>query len=311
MSVIRARSPGAVRGLLWVLVLACSGRNPAYREPPAALEPDAGSGESPDLAPPVEAPGGAPDADTLPDVAAHADAAALPDAVVAVDVAAPDVGADVTPPPDLAPDKPPPGEVLLVVGTVPVEDSDIQLRDSLVKLKFKVTPKDGDETVVGDAAGKMLIVISGSAWSDEVKGRFREVAVPVVVFDNALFAPMSMTDDSEGTHYGSVDTRRLEILPERHPLAAGLIGEVIVADSTFMMSWGVPGPSATVVAAIIGQPNRFPIFAYEKGAPMFDDFIAPERRVGSFVRFPDESRYTAAGLQLFEASVLWAAHYSD
>jgi hypothetical protein len=289
--------------VLSLLLLGCTTRNPAYRiapevdamieEPMDALArlDSVASPPRPDAAGPAPEP--PPDA-TAPDaaIAASDAAAAVPDAA-----------------PDLAPDRQPSGVALLVVGDTQLSRSDVQLRTSLTRLGFTVQAVEGDQTAAGDATGKVVVIISGSAWSDEVAGRFRDVPVPVVVFDEAVFYPMRMTGPTMGTDFGEIlDVRRLEVIETQHPLAAGFSGQVTVAESNIRLSWGVPGPTATVAATVIGQPNRFTIFGYEKGVPMVG-LVAPERRVGSFVRYPDDSLFTPAGLQLFEASVLWAAHY--
>jgi hypothetical protein len=49
------------------------------------------------------------------------------------------------------------------------------------------------------------------------------------------------------------------------------------------MSWGKPGLGATIIATLYGQPEKAAIFAYEKGATMDYEALAPARRVMFFL----------------------------
>jgi hypothetical protein len=299
--------------LLLLGAVACTARNPAFEgvSPPA---------EDAELALPDAAaldlrqapPGEAPDRSLPPDVASP-DAAAPegtgalpPDAAVAPP---PDVAP--SPSPDLAADRGPPGAALLVVGDTSLSKSDTQLKSSLIRLGFTVVTKDGSAATADDATGRALVVISGSSWSDDVGGKFRDVTVPVVVFDDALFGPMKMTGTRSGTDFGQLDNQtRLMIIDDTHPLAGGLSGLVTVATANIQLSWGVPGSAAIKVATIVDQPTHFTIFGYPEGSTMVG-MSAPARRVGSFVRFPSDSSYSESGLLLFEASALWAIGHLD
>jgi hypothetical protein len=199
----------------------------------------------------------------------------------------------------------PAGVALLVVGETVLAKGDSQLKASLTKLGFTVVVRDGQAVLAADAVGRAVVVISGSAWSDDVGAKFRDVPVPVVVFDCALFGPMKMTGTRSEIDYGTVDDRRLMIVDDTHSLAGGLSGLVTVASVDLEVSWGIPGSSAVKVATLVDQSTRFTIFAYPQGSPMVG-MNAPARRVGSFVRFPDLASYTESGLMLFEAAVLWA-----
>jgi len=213
--------------------------------------------------------------------------------------------------PDLATDRGPPGAALLVVGETTLSKSDTQLKASLMRLGFTVVARDGQDATAADAAGKALVVISGSSWSDDVGGKFRDVPVPVIAFDDALFGPMKLTGTRSGTDYGSIDDQtRLLIVDDAHPLAGALSGLVTVASPGIMVSWGVPSSAAVKIATPEGQPDRFAIFGYTEGSSMVG-MVAPARRVGSFVRFPDTASYTDSGLLLFEASALWAIGHLD
>jgi hypothetical protein len=285
--------------LTCLLMGACTAQNPAYQEP-AVAPPAEDAAEPPDLAPPA-------DARLTPDQATTLDAAppvATPDAAVPADAAVPPDAA-----PDLPVDRGPPGTALLVVGETNLRASDVQLRDTLTRLGFTVVVKNGTAATAADGNGKALVVISGSSWSDDVGAKFRDVPVPVVCFDRALFSPMKLTGTRSGTDFGEVDNERnLLIIDDTHALAGGLSGQVQVANGDIMVSWGVPAAGAIKVATTIGNTGRYTIFGYLAGTPMVG-MTAPARRVGSFVRYPYDTTFTESGLLLFEASALWAIGY--
>jgi hypothetical protein len=73
------------------------------------------------------------------------------------------------------------------------------------------------------------------------------------------------------------------------------------------MSWGKPGLGATIIATLYGQPEKAAIFAYEKGATMDYESLAPARRVMFFLNNDTFGNLSPAGASLFDAAVDWAA----
>jgi hypothetical protein len=71
-------------------------------------------------------------------------------------------------------------------------------------------------------------------------------------------------------------------------------------------NWGKPSLGAINIAVIEGYSDRRLVFAYEKGASMAGDFLAPARRVAYFVNMEDFKELQPAGLALLDAAVLWA-----
>ena len=54
-----------------------------------------------------------------------------------------------------------------------------------------------------------------------------------------------------------------------------------------------------------GEPEKAAVFAYEKGATMNGEFLAPARRVGFFLWQDTFDQLRPEGLALFRAAVLW------
>jgi hypothetical protein len=281
---MRARPPRAALLVAVVSTWACTRQNPAYLGPAVAPEtleagvlfqPDAGDwppDAAPDLAPDLEPP-------------------STPDAAVGL---------------DSTPDRSPPGAALLVVGDLDLSRNDVQLLDALGRMGFALTLKLDVDSTTADAADKEVIIISGSTWPDDVGTKFRDVPVPVVVFDQAMFPTMRMTGDRPGVDFGIIAKEKsIDILDAMNPLAADLSGTVDVSDADIQLSWGVPAPGAARVASQAGMHDHITIFGYEVDAMMVG-MPAPARRVGSFVRFARNTTYTEEGMALFEASVRWA-----
>ena len=58
-------------------------------------------------------------------------------------------------------------------------------------------------------------------------------------------------------------------------------------------------------ATLPDEPQRAVIFAYEKGATMANDFMAPARRVFFCLNNDTYDDLSEEGLKLFDAAVLW------
>jgi hypothetical protein len=193
--------------------------------------------------------------------------------------------------------------VLLVVASLAPEPTDAVLRDRLVALGLDPTLVLDSDATVAQAMDKGLVLISPTVTGNRIGPRFREVAVPVVCFESYLFDDMGMTGAVAGDVGHDEQSWELAIVNAAHPLAAGLQGTVRVFEARELLGWGMPGPTATRVATVVGMPERVTIFAYEAGATM-PGATAPARRIGLFAT--NRPRLTPAGGMLFDAAVKWA-----
>ena len=148
-------------------------------------------------------------------------------------------------------------------------------------------------------------MISSSIGSTSVNTKFRSTAVPVVVWEYALFDDMGMTGTAS-TAFGTLASQTaLRVLLPAHPLAAGLSGTPTVTNAAQSFTWGRPGPGAVNVAATTTDSTRSGVFGYEAGAQMVG-LTAPGRRVGLFLVDAGTTRLTADGAKLFDAAIRWA-----
>ncbi len=200
-------------------------------------------------------------------------------------------------------------EVLYVAGAALIGEHDQPFYDVLVALGTSVKIVQADISSTADADSVCLVVVSASSAGSDVADKFRDVPVPVVTWEYAIYDDMNMTGDVFDTDFGPADPQEdIEITDGGHPLAAGLSGTLtVLAPAPGRMSWGVPGPAADVVATLPGDAGRATLFGYGAG-DMMVGLTAPAARVG----FPaltsgPGTTINADGQALFEAALLWAA----
>ncbi|MFL6643607.1 MAG: hypothetical protein ACJ8GM_04700 [Paraburkholderia fungorum] len=158
---------------------------------------------------------------------------------------------------------------------------------------------------VGDAD---LVVISSTVSSKQVAGGWRYLAKPLLTWENDLLDDFAMTGKRHDVDFGEAEKERyLWLVNAPHPIAAGLpAGVTNVYVKQAAMSWGKPGLGATTIAMLYGQPEKAAIFAYEKGATMDYESLAPARRVMFFLNNDTFGNLSPAGNSLFDAAVDWA-----
>ncbi len=186
---------------------------------------------------------------------------------------------------------------------------DARIQEHLTSLGFAVTFADQRDPVTA-ADGKDVIVISSGVSAHVIEGKYKSVAVPVVTWEAYMLPHVGMTGKKEETDYGTREgkVRYLWMVNAPHPLSAGLpAGMLNVMQKGGPMNWGRPGPGAIVIATFPGELDKSPIFAYEKGATMDGENIAPARRVMLFLDNTTFPMLNGAGVKLFDAAVRWAA----
>jgi hypothetical protein len=283
------------RALVVVLLASCA---PPQSVDRAVVESDA----RPDRAVPTgDAPveGGEEDAD--PDASA-------PDAV-APDAPTPDAGADTAEPtdaalPDTTVDQGPARTALLVVGSRAVPTvGDQRLQQILAGRGLTVKLASDEDTA--NVVGVDLVMLAESSASPVLADKYRDVPVPVVVLERAVFFSMGMTGNNTLDQGTEPMSTQVSIVMQSHALAAGLSGTVAVLSAPATIGWGNPPAGAQRVATVPGATSRVVIFGYPRGAMMVVG-QAPARRVGSFVMDGAASVLNDNGVTLLGAAIDWA-----
>ena len=191
--------------------------------------------------------------------------------------------------------------------------SDLKLVAFLESLGFIVTRAD-ESSPLAAAEDKALVIISETVDAIDIMAKYRQLAVPLIDCENDLLGDLGMTGQKNGRDYGTDDDQRFVWLVHApHPLAAGLGAGVqnVLGDEHCKMNWGKPGLGAITIATLRGEPDKAAIFAYEKGATMHAEFLAPARRVSFFLWSDSFAQLRPEGLALFRAAVLWAVTQPD
>jgi hypothetical protein len=178
----------------------------------------------------------------------------------------------------------------------------------LESLGFVVTGAN-ESSSVDAAKGEDLILISESVDALDVGAKYRDVPVPLITFENDLLPFLGMTGQKNDVDTGTKEKQRLVWLVNApHPLAAGLTPgfQNVLDDENVRMNWGKPTPAAITIATIPGESDKAAIFAYEKGATMNWEFLAPARRVSFFLYSDTFEHLRPEGIALFRAALLWA-----
>ncbi|MBI4663922.1 MAG: Ig-like domain-containing protein [Verrucomicrobia bacterium] len=208
---------------------------------------------------------------------------------------------------------------VLYLGNNPTANAgDLVIIRRLESKGFQVTAVDDNDSQTSDADGKTLIVISSTVGSGNITDKYTAVPLPIINWEEAVMDDLLMTGDSaaDPDHHGSTGTQTaLDIVNPSHPLAAGLAaGRHTVSTSPQTFSWGFPEANtanAIIVAYLAGSTNQVGIYAYEKGATLFDGVTkAPARRVGFFVNGDSTTALNEVGFQLFDAALNWALNIS-
>lgn len=205
-----------------------------------------------------------------------------------------------------------PADVLLVSKSAGPDPDDIEIRDELVAAGHTVTVIDDNNLTSTSGDTYDVVVVSDTVSESQVTNKLESATVPVVFLKPWVFDDNELTSNCTGSCGNSgTATSQINIVDASHPIAAGFsTGAVTVLTSSQTLNYGKPGPGAVVVANQVADSTKASIFAYETGAAMDSGFIAPERRVGLWMRKAQTDDTTADGWTLFVQAVEWAANLS-
>ena len=201
------------------------------------------------------------------------------------------------------------------MGSNNLNASDTWVRTQLAALnplypgdQSKILVRRDDQATTADADNKDLVVISSTVNSGNVGTKFRDVQVPVLLWERHLYDEMRMTT---GGNHGETDVnqRRVIIANINHPLRGNVeTGNQIVYESDQRLNWGIPNGNAVAIASLTGGGNSGykVIFGYPANVGMIGGFVAPARRVGFFLSDNGADNLDPRGRILFANAVIWA-----
>lgn len=193
------------------------------------------------------------------------------------------------------------------------EASDMAQLAWLKALGFQVSTADHMEPD-SRAQGMDLVIISASTNKYKLGVKYADVKIPVLLLEAKAVDALGMVTRRRNTDYGVNDHKESLYPPENyvhlvrayHPVAAGLSpGLFKLYRTPGVLAWSRPPAGAQVIATIPNQPEHATMFAFEKGATMANDAVAPARRLLfplDAPRFPD---LTEDGLAVYGAALAW------
>lgn len=193
--------------------------------------------------------------------------------------------------------------VLWVGRTVPPTADDQPLIDWLQASGHAVLLKTQQEVEATDADQVDVVMISSSISLSRVSDMFRDVPVPVMVWDRSALKPMGLTTNALRTG-GFTLTQSLALTGDDHPILAGWLGTVDVLTTSARHYWSIPNPSADVLGISADSRQRALVYAYESGDAL-SGLTAPARRVVFFNA--QGTLMTDAGWELFASAFEWTA----
>ncbi len=195
---------------------------------------------------------------------------------------------------------------LLVVGDLTLGAGDAAMKTRLAGRRLTVVVRKDSALVATDVAGKSLVVVSSTVTSSAVAVKLRATAIPVLVWESALFDNYGLVANG-ALGAQSNQTKVALVAAAGDPMAAGLTGTQTVTTAAQAFSWGKPAAAAAVVARLTGDATKAVIFRYEKGAALVG-LSAPGRRAALFLGDTTASVLTTPGRALVDAAIDWAAH---
>jgi thermitase len=202
-------------------------------------------------------------------------------------------------------------KALLVVeyqGTNAILPGDVQFKNRLEWNGYIVTVKDQDEFVLSHTTGQDVVLIASSIYADTFGAKVRDLAIPVVTWEEEIFDDMRFNVAATGNanNWATGDTETsVRVVNSSHPLAAGYTGDLPVFQGVNQMAWSKQMASGAIkIATTTFDSSKVSVFGFDAGSQMIN-MTAPARRVGLFHNYYGSAHSVHAN-NLFDAAVTWA-----
>lgn len=199
--------------------------------------------------------------------------------------------------------------VALVVGNdLALTNGDRVIRDRLIGLGYTVFAVD--DAAAADTT-RDLVVIAESCSGATVGTKYRNVTMPVVVFERAIVLSMDFAT-ADATNADADNENAVTILDTAHGMAGGLTGTVQVqspGDRVDYNNASELAASAQQVYSTEASSTQIAGYGYDTGATMQNSHVAEARRVwcGLGGDAALSSLDFDGGATLIDASITWAA----
>jgi hypothetical protein len=183
--------------------------------------------------------------------------------------------------------------------------------DRLWRSAMPVRVRTYDELTANDFGDCSLVVLSVFPFQvgiEEklIKLKVPELSIPVVCLEPAAFPVLGLTGQTRERDFGFARGPLVaDVAAPNHPLSAGFVGTglKLFAAQKSRYAWGKPAKAAHKILQINKFPDRWLLFAYDRGDSMVTS-VAPARRVGLFMD-PIGADYESPTLDLIDAAIDW------
>lgn len=197
------------------------------------------------------------------------------------------------------------GKKVLFVGRDSGGDA-LVIKHFKEKFGMEVTVVADKELKAESANGHSLIFVSESVNSGKIKDIFVKLPIPVLYAEPQALSDTGMTAvEAYGSLVGANAAKTIQIKDSKHPLAAGLSGNIDVYKDNGKMGFGTPGKEAIVIATVPNEEQKATIFAYDKGVKNVKGDVVTAREVYFYLFNGEEINQTDEGWKLFDAAVNW------
>ncbi len=228
-------------------------------------------------------------------------------------------------------------KILIIAGEAEKDhpNDDLAVKKHLESEGYVVT-MGGEDDDAAKAAGQDLVILSSTADPRVIADKYAGVGVPVFTWNTVDYPDMKMSGPERHVDFETLDpvqdfARGFSVLYGYFPNVTNpIVKELGIPKSQMFgtlylepqaFGWAKPAPAATIVVNTEGDPTHASVFTYEKGATMYNGFVAPARRVGFYLsdatfhyltdvhgdaeKDPNLLQWWV-GLKLFDATVRWA-----
>ncbi|HYX36474.1 MAG TPA: choice-of-anchor D domain-containing protein [Oligoflexus sp.] len=199
-----------------------------------------------------------------------------------------------------------PSAIFIVSNPNSLASMDLDFRNRLIAKGFAVTMIDDGVTTTSQSNDKDLVGVSASVRPSSVLTKYRDVKLPVLIWERGLYDDMKMISGSSATGATS-STSAIRVAENTSFMNRGYtVGSLTVLTAGARLSYVTNNDSN--VAKFSSMPSsttQILEFGYEADSYMPGAMIAPGRRLGTF--YPaSNGDFNTAGFARIDRNIDWA-----
>lgn len=198
-----------------------------------------------------------------------------------------------------------PKALFIVADPNAMTNMDLNFRNRLQAKGFLVTMLADGATNTAQAVGQNLIAVSASVKPSSVLTKYRDVKLPVLIWERGLYDDMKMISGRSATG-ATNNISAIGILESSSFMNRGYtVGNLTILTANSRLSYVTNNDSNVQrFSAVPGNSSQLLEFGYDADASMPGALIAPARRLGTF--YPDTTAaFSTAGVSRIDRNIDW------